>query len=179
MFTRIPFCIVPALFAVYIPMCTPKVQPTAAPWDAHMAELWQKPLDLPERDLFYGPWGVERAPDPHATYTFVAKKQHGTNPGVIVTDPEGREWHVKQPPNNHQGAEGPIEVVLSRVLSAAGYAPAISIKGCRIGLSSLRCRAGMKWTASYLGCMRSPPTPRPLRPSMSVRDIPSQWQGSG
>jgi len=121
MFTRIPFCIVPALFAVYIPTCTPKVQPTAAPWDAHMAELWQKPLDLPERDLFYGPWGVERAPDPHATYTFLAKKQHGTNPGVIVADPEGREWHVKQPPNNHQGAEGPIEVVLSRVLSAVGY----------------------------------------------------------
>jgi hypothetical protein len=38
-----------------------------------------------------------------------------------VTDPAGREWHVKQPPHNDQGAEGPIEVTLSRVLSAVGY----------------------------------------------------------
>jgi hypothetical protein len=40
---------------------------------------------------------------------------------VTVRDPLGREWHVKQPPHNDQGAEGPIEVVLSRVLSAVGY----------------------------------------------------------
>jgi hypothetical protein len=70
---------------------------------------------------YYGTWGPERAPAPQATYTFVAKKQHGTNPGVTVTDSRGREWHVKQPPHNHQGAEGPVEVVLSRVLSAVGY----------------------------------------------------------
>jgi hypothetical protein len=40
---------------------------------------------------------------------------------MTVRDPQGREWHVKQAPHNHQGAEGPIEVVLSRVLSAVGY----------------------------------------------------------
>ena len=40
---------------------------------------------------------------------------------MTVTDPQGREWHVKQAPHNHQGAEGPVEVVLSRVLSAVGY----------------------------------------------------------
>jgi hypothetical protein len=38
-----------------------------------------------------------------------------------VRDAQGREWHVKQPPHTEQGAEGPIEVVLSRVLSAVGY----------------------------------------------------------
>jgi len=121
MWKRIPFCIAPALFAVYMPMCTPNVHPTANPWDAHMAELWQKPVDMTEQDLFYGPWGLEHAPASDAVYTFVAKKDHGTNPGVVVTDPEGREWHVKQPPSNNQGAEGPVEVVLSRVLSALGY----------------------------------------------------------
>ena len=42
-------------------------------------------------------------------------------PGITVRDPQGREWHVKQPPHNEQGAEGPIEVVVSRVLSAVGY----------------------------------------------------------
>src|SRR5712691_5007714 len=59
--------------------------------------------------------------DPDATYTVVLRKQHGTNPGVTVEDPLGREWHVKQPPHNEEGAEGPIEVTLSRVLSAVGY----------------------------------------------------------
>ena len=113
---------VPALFAVYVPSChTPTVQPTMPPWEARMAEFWEAPADLETRDLFFGPWGRGNAPDANATFTFVRLKDHGTNPGVVVTDPEGREWHVKQPPHNHQGAEGPIEVVLSRVLSAVGY----------------------------------------------------------
>lgn len=121
MFKHLTLCVAPAIFAVYIPMCAPRVQPTVPPWDARMSQLWEKPLDLEERDLFYGPWGPERAPDPTATYAFRKAKDTGTNPGVTVTDPAGREWHVKQPPNSHQGAEGPIEVVLSRVLSAVGY----------------------------------------------------------
>jgi hypothetical protein len=61
------------------------------------------------------------APDAGATFTFVSRKKHGTNPGVVVTDQLGRQWHVKQPPHSDQGAEGPVEVVLSRVLSAVGY----------------------------------------------------------
>jgi hypothetical protein len=122
MFPRISLCIVPTIVAMFIPMCTPKVTPTSPPWDAHIAELWRNPsADLTARDLFYGPWGVERAPDPHAVYTFVMPKRHGTNPGVIVRDPAGREWSVKQAPKDSQGAEGPVEVVLSRVLSAVGY----------------------------------------------------------
>jgi hypothetical protein len=121
MLNRMTLFIAPAVFAVYIPMCAPHVRPTVQPWDAHMMQLWEKPRDLQARDLYYGPWGPERAPDPHTTFTFVAKKQHGTNPGVTVTDPQGHEWHVKQPPHNNQGAEGPVEVVLSRVLSAVGY----------------------------------------------------------
>jgi hypothetical protein len=112
----------PAVFAVYMPTCTPPaVRPTMPPSQAHQAELWEAPTDLANRDLLYGPWGPEHAPDPHAPYSFVKPKAHGTNPGMTVRDPQGREWHVKQAPHNNQGAEGPVEVVLSRVLSAVGY----------------------------------------------------------
>src|SRR4051812_19919719 len=107
MLTRTPLCIAPLLLAIYVPMCTPRVAPTTPPWQAHIQELWRKPLDLADRDLYYGPWGAKHAPDGNAVYAFVANKQHGTNPGVVVTDPEGREWHVKQPPLSDQGAEGP------------------------------------------------------------------------
>jgi hypothetical protein len=112
---------VPLLIALYYPYCTAKVQPTLPPSQARLAELWQQPQEMPSRNLFLGPWGGELAPDPDAVYTFVERKQQGTNPGVTVEDPRGREWHVKQPPHNDQGAEGPIEVTLSRVLSAVGY----------------------------------------------------------
>ena len=118
---RMTLCLMPAVFAVYLPMCAPRVTPNTRPWETPMAQLWEKPLQLEAQDLYNGPWGSEHAPDPHGHYTFVAKKQHGTNPGVTVTDAGGREWSVKQPPNNDQGAEGPVEVVLSRLLSAVGY----------------------------------------------------------
>jgi hypothetical protein len=74
------------------------------------------------QDLFNGPWGAAAAPDPRATYTFVRRKTKGANPGVVVSDPAGREWSVKQAPHSGgRGDEGPAEVVLSRVLSAIGY----------------------------------------------------------
>jgi hypothetical protein len=38
-----------------------------------------------------------------------------------VVDSEGREWSVKQPYPGGMDDEGPVEVVLSRVLSAVGY----------------------------------------------------------
>src|SRR3954468_13564155 len=113
--------VVPLLLALYPPFCTAKVMPTMPPWDAPLAEFWERPADIAARDLFFGPWGPERAPDPAATYTFLARKHDGTNPGVTVKDALDREWHVKQPPHNDQGAEGPIEVTLSRLLSAIGY----------------------------------------------------------
>jgi hypothetical protein len=114
-------CLLTMLLAVYTPFCAPRIQPTMPASEAPMAELWERPGDIEGRDLFYGPWGRERAPDPNAIYALIERKQQGTNPGVTVRDPVGREWHVKQPPHNDQGAEGPIEVTLSRVLSAVGY----------------------------------------------------------
>jgi len=94
-----PVYVFPLLVALYYPFCTAKVQPTVPPSEAPLAGLWQQPGDLSRRDLLYGPWGSERAPDPHATYTFRERKQQGTNPGVTVEDTDGREWHVKQPPS--------------------------------------------------------------------------------
>jgi hypothetical protein len=85
------------------------------------ASIWQAPSDLATRDLFYGPWGVERAPNPEATYTLVERKQTGVNLGMTVRDPQGREWSVKQPYPGGVDSEAPAEVAVSRLLSAIGY----------------------------------------------------------
>lgn len=120
--SRLLMLMLPPLFAIYVPTCIPRaVTPTAAPDGVRLEELWRQPEDLNAQDLRYGPWGVERAPDPDATYRFVEKKQGGVNPGMTVRDPDGRRWKVKQPAMDGRVAEGPIEVVLSRVLSAVGY----------------------------------------------------------
>ena len=83
--------------------------------------LWKAPTDLATRDLFYGPWGRAHAPDPDATYTLVELKHSGVNPGMTVRDPQGREWSVKQEYPSGLDPEGPVEVALSRLLSAIGY----------------------------------------------------------
>jgi hypothetical protein len=83
-------------------------------------ELWRAPRDIAAEDLFHGPWGEALAPDPAATYRFRRPKRGGTNPGMLVVDSLNREWSVKQE-GHGRTAEGPIEVVLSRILSAIGY----------------------------------------------------------
>lgn len=85
------------------------------------ASLWVEPTDLAARDLFYGPWGREAAPDPNAVYELVERKHTGVNVGMTVTDSQGREWSVKQPYPGNVDSEAPVEVALSRVLSAVGY----------------------------------------------------------
>jgi hypothetical protein len=104
-----------AIYAMYMPFCTANVQSTMAPVEAqrHMVELWQPPR--PGADMLNGPWGAEHAPDPKALYTFEKPKTHGVSPGMTVVDPSGERWSVKQ------GEEGPVEVTLSRILSAIGY----------------------------------------------------------
>lgn len=107
-----------ALLAIQIATWT-AARPSAVGKTAPMSAFWQAPGDLGGRDLFNGPWGAENAPDPKATYTFVRLKKEGANPGLVATDPAGRTWHVKQA--SPEWDEGPVEVVLSRVLSAVGY----------------------------------------------------------
>lgn len=85
------------------------------------ASLWKEPADLEKRDLFHGPWGPEHAPDPKATYRLVEYKHTGVNLGMTVKDPQGREWSVKQPYAGNLDSEAPVEITLSRLLSAIGY----------------------------------------------------------
>jgi hypothetical protein len=116
--------VLPFILAIYIPTCAPAIRPTVQPKEMRMEELWREPTEIAKLDLFYGQGGKDHVPDPDVVYTFVERKQQGTNPGVTVKDPEGREWHVKQPPvgkKAEKGAEGPVEVTLSRILWAIGY----------------------------------------------------------
>jgi len=78
-----------------------------------MAELWTE-ADA-GRDLFGGPGGGDAAPDPQGDYQFVARDSTGKSPGYDVRDAKGRLWSVKL------GPEAQSEVVVSRLLWAAGY----------------------------------------------------------
>jgi len=112
--------VVPALVAIAC-IAARRLVTAAPPHREPIAALWEEPADLSTRNLFDGPWGSRRAPDPQATFTLTGVKSHGINPGIVVNDPAGREWHIKQHAHNDAGAEGPVEVVVSRVLSAVGY----------------------------------------------------------
>lgn len=79
-----------------------------------IGELWREPTNLEFSDLFHGPGGADLTPQA-VTYTFVAHKTSGTNPGYDVRDPEGRLWSVKL------GEEAQSEVALSRILWAVGF----------------------------------------------------------
>lgn len=96
----------------------PAVRPTAA---SPSARLWSDPGNIQGKDLFYGQWGMERAPKPGAVFTLVEHKHAGVNPGMTVVDPEGRDWSVKQIPPGALDVEAQVEVTVSRLLQAIGY----------------------------------------------------------
>lgn len=112
--------ILPLLLALYVPFCARVQDPVVTP-AIQLSALWQLPADITARDLYNGPWGAAAAPRPFAVYTLVEGKHSGVNPGMTVVDDAGREWSVKQASPYTPAAEGPIEVVVSRVLSAIGY----------------------------------------------------------
>lgn len=122
MMTRICAALTAAVIGVALTSCAgvkrPAAQPTAAP---RGASLWERPAGLTALDVFHGRWGREHAPDPHATYTLVERKHTGVNLGMTVRDAKDREWSVKQAYPGGLDAEGPVEVALSRLLSAIGY----------------------------------------------------------
>jgi hypothetical protein len=84
-----------------------------------MSQLWVEPDDLASRDLFAGPWGLDLAPDPAASYSFLAKKKTGFlknfSPGYTVKDPKGVQWSAKL------GPEAQAEVTASRLVWALGF----------------------------------------------------------
>lgn len=107
---------------------------TLSPAAADIAELWQDPVDLLQRDLFSGPGGPALTPPANATYQFAAVKTSGTNPGYDVRDASGRLWSVKL------GIEAQSEVTTSRILWAIGfhqpatyYVPQFILSGAEAG----------------------------------------------
>jgi len=81
--------------------------------EAGTAVLWQNPVDISSRNLFYGPGGKEH--ESHGTFTFVEEDLNGTNPKIIVRDQDGVKWTVKL------GDEARPETAASRLTWAVGY----------------------------------------------------------
>ena len=105
--------VVVALLAVSCGGRTVVVTPrTVSP--AQMAELWIDPGSRP-RDTFWGVGGRRYAPPPDAGFAFVGKDEVGFSVSYDVTSRDGLEWSVKI------GDEAQAEVVVSRILWAAGY----------------------------------------------------------
>jgi hypothetical protein len=82
--------------------------------DGH-ATLWKAPDAIENLDLFYGPGGVEGAPDASSTFTFVRRSTSGTSKKIIVKDDKNRQWTIKF------GSEARPETAASRILWAMGY----------------------------------------------------------
>ncbi len=119
---RVFIAVVAAALAATLTSCAGAKQPALQPTAPEPgATLWERPTNLAARDLVYGPWGRENAPDPNGTYTFVERKHTGVNLGLTVLDSQGREWSVKQAYPGGMDDEAPVEVALSRLLSAVGY----------------------------------------------------------
>lgn len=103
------------LVAIFVACASPPHAQAPAAQPADIAELWQDPVDLLQRDLFAGPGGPVLAPPADGAYQFVAFKTAGTNPGYDVRDAFGRLWSVKL------GIEAQPEVTSSRILWAIGF----------------------------------------------------------
>lgn len=112
-----------AVFAAATAAACAKAQPPALQPSAPVAGavLWTMPTDLATRDVFHGPWGRENAPNPADTFTLLVSKRSGVDSGMRVKDSQGREWSVKTPYPGNLDAEAPVEVTVSRLLSAVGY----------------------------------------------------------
>jgi hypothetical protein len=77
--------------------------------------MWEEPLDLETRDLFYGIGGKKGAPDPSSRFVFVQREKGGTSEKIIVEDDRDRKWVVKF------GEEPKPETTATRIVWAVGY----------------------------------------------------------
>lgn len=75
--------------------------------------LWQDPIDIASRDLYYGLGGKRH--QPRGKFTFVKEDLSGSNPKFSVKDADGVKWKVKL------GAETRPETAASRIVWALGY----------------------------------------------------------
>src|SRR5690242_14554175 len=74
--------------------------------------LWQDPIDIASRDLYYGLGGKRH--QPRGKFTFVKEDLSGSNPKFSVKDADGVKWKVKL------GAETRPETAASRIVWALG-----------------------------------------------------------
>ena len=118
-----------------------------------IAELWQEPVDLEQRDLFHGAGAAGLAPK-DTVFQFVAKDSGGWSPGFDVKDANGVQWSVKL------GPEAQTEVVTSRVLWAIGFhqPPAYYVE---------------RW--SLTGAEAGPQPAGRFRPEMPGRQVVGDW----
>jgi len=77
--------------------------------------LWEDPVNIESRDLFYGARGKEDMPGEGAVFTFEKEDLDGTNPKYVVRDDKGAKWKVKL------GDEAKPEPAASRIVWSAGY----------------------------------------------------------
>ena len=76
--------------------------------------LWRDPVDLKNRNLFYGIGGAQHAP-PAEGYTFVEEDLDNSATKLVVQDSSGVRWKVKL------GPEARGEIAATRLVWAAGY----------------------------------------------------------
>ena len=77
--------------------------------------LWEEPVDLESRDLFYGIGGQKGAPDPSEKYIFLKRDTDGTSEKASVEDSRDRKWTVKF------GSEPRPETTATRIVWAVGF----------------------------------------------------------
>jgi hypothetical protein len=77
--------------------------------------MWEEPLDLETRDLFYGIGGKKGAPNPSGRFVFIKRDTDGTAEKIVVEDDRERRWKVKF------GYEPRPETTVTRIVWAAGY----------------------------------------------------------
>lgn len=151
--------IVAALALTYACAGPRSIPPPRPPTASELAQLWVEPVDLSGRDLFAGPWGLEHAPDPAASYTFKSRKKQGFfsgfSPGYTVRGPGDVEWSAKQ------GPEAQAEVTASRLVWALGFhqPPAYFLE---------------RWTLSG-GGKPGPQTRARFRPEIKALDKVGEW----
>ena len=58
--------------------------------------LWNEPVDINRRNLFYGPGG--EAHQPQGSFTFVKEDLGGSRPKFVVGDEDGTRWKIKLGP---------------------------------------------------------------------------------
>lgn len=77
--------------------------------------MWQDPVDLESRDLYYGIGGKSGEPDPTEQFRFLGTLTNGHSEKIQIQDSKDRKWKVKF------GEEPRPETVASRIVWAVGY----------------------------------------------------------